>query len=243
MPLLPCNNHLNRPLGFSTGCLHKFMDSYSAEAIEQLSLRGQEAIEVICARIEEIPRLPAIAPLVKMFAIKSVHLPLKICYDNSLEIRTALKQLEDFYLQVGATTAVIHPESVADWSIFDDLQLDLAIENLDDRKPRWFGFEQFEKFFDRYPDRKMVLDLNHCYTYGDLAERTERYVSRFGDRITEIHLSGCETNKHHCRLFKYRQREIVDCLSSTSCPIIIESPFDNLSDIDTELQFISDCLK
>lgn len=227
-----------RPLGFSTGCLYKFMDSYSPEALDLLASQGLEAIEVMCTPIDKLNRLPDIIPLVKKFAVKSLHLPLKTKFRSDTVSREILLQLEEFYVEIGASLVVVHPEAVEDWKVFDFLAMNFAIENLDNRKPRWFNFEQFELFFDQHPDWQMVLDLNHCATYGDLEERADRYAGRFGDRIAEIHLSGCADNLGHCPLYEKDQKEIVACLAGTSCPIIIESPFDDASGFEKEIAYI-----
>lgn len=243
MPTLPIvHSNGSRPLGFSTGCLYRFFDTYSEEAIYWLGQQGLETIEVMCARIDQLDRLPAMVEKVKKFAVKSIHLPLKIQYANTPEIKDVLRRLEDFYHAIGASLVVVHPESIDDWSIFDDLSMNLAIENLDNRTPRWFGFEQFEKFLDERPDWSMVLDLNHCFTYPDSAELAKRYIDRFGDRIAEVHLSGCGPDMYHVPLYLLRQKEIVDCLPQTDCPIVIESPFDNLTGLIDEIDFIKSCV-
>ncbi|MFA6526417.1 MAG: hypothetical protein WCT26_03340 [Candidatus Buchananbacteria bacterium] len=230
-----------RPLGFSTGSLYRFMDSYSTEAIDLLAQQGLETIEFMCASVNDLHRLPALIGRLREFEVKSIHMPLGIQFDNTSAVHDVLKRLEEFYNEIGASLAVIHPESVDDWNIFDGLEMKFAIENLDNRKPRWFGFEQFEVFLAKHPDWSMVLDLNHCFTYDDKALRAKRYIERFGDRIAEIHLSGCDSEKYHCSLYVSEQKEIVDCLPQINCPIIIESVFYVNRGPELEIDFIKAC--
>lgn len=234
-----------RPIGFSTGCLYRYVvDTYSAEALEIISRQGLGAIEVMCADAEHIKCLPEMIPMVKKFSVKSLHLPVDVKYGNNRETRQLLGALNEFYQAIGATLTVVHPDQVVNWDVFKGRPMRLAVENMDCRKKNFRLANDFAEFFEDHPDWLLVLDLNHCAVNDRSLKLADDFISRFGERIAEIHLSGYTPDNFHLPLYQsHGQKDILNHLPAGNCPIIIESPFQTAIGPARELYYITRHLK
>lgn len=214
-----------RPVGFSTGCLHHNVDNtYAPEAVELLASKSLAAVEVMCAYGEHVRRLPAMVPALEDFAVKSIHLPVYVRYTNTKEIRLMLRAIEKFYLKIGASLAVIHPDLVDDWQVFQGREMCFAIENMDMRKSCFQRPEEFVDFFAIHPDWKFVLDINHCYVHDKSLALVDQFMKSCGKQLAEIHISGVGVDGYHKPLYLTRQAKLVNKIPNGPYPIIIESP-------------------
>lgn len=234
----------NRPVGFSTGCLYqkgRNLNTYSPEAIRVVANHSLEAIEVMCASADHVKYLPAMVPWLKEFKLKSIHLPvINTRYANNRETRLMLGKITEFYEAIDARLAVVHPDLVSDWKVFKISPMQFAVENMDNTKSCFRYPEEFVGFFERQPDWRLVLDLQHCYTNDKTLASADEFIRLFSDRLAEIHLSGCDRDKYHWPLYLTDQTVIVEKIPAGDCPIIIESPFkDFLRDLKQELSFIN----
>lgn len=232
-----------RLIGFSTGCFYRrdnIINIYSAEVIRLIAGNSLSAIEIMCGHPEQVKLLPAMIPMLKGFKVKSVHLPVDICYINTSEIRLMLRAIADFYQAIGASLAIVHPDIVDDWSVFDACPMRLAVENMDDRKRSFRRPQEFVNFFQEHPDWQFVLDLNHCFANDTSLASVDEFMDLFDDRLAEIHLSGSGVNGYHKPLYITEQVELVKKIPAGNCPIIIESPFnDYVLGPEQELSFIN----
>lgn len=236
----------NRPIGFSTGCFYKAKDNYeeidpySAKALKIWSALQLPAIEIMCNQAEHASFLPGMVKAVKKFPIKSLHLPLWR-YDANKETRALLRALSDFYQQVGATLAIVHPDMVKNWKVFKGFPMRFAVENMDDKKPAFQRPDEFDQFFTDQPDWSLVLDLNHIKCNDPSMAMAGGFIKKWGERIAEIHLSGCRNNIH-APLFNTKQAEIINSIPFGTCPIIIESPFVDRFGPQQELDYIAEVM-
>lgn len=121
-------------IGFSHGVLYKVMDNYTKEAFDIFTQNGSKIIEICVAKIKELDRLNKIIPFIRNYPYKSIHLPTDIEYDKDKATRNVLICISSFYKKIGANLALVHPDLVRDWNIFEGYPLDWAIENMDNRK-------------------------------------------------------------------------------------------------------------
>ena len=134
-----------------------------------------------------------------------------------------------------------HPDIVDNWDIFDKYKMNWAIENMDSRKERFKTVEELAEFFGKKPGWKFVLDLNHCFSNDKSMKLASDFVDSLGDRIVEIHLSGY--SGLHDPLFLTKQNFIIDYCKKSEAPIIIESVFDDVSQVQKEYDYIRNYLK
>lgn len=230
---------MKRKIGFSHGVLFKLLDVNKQENIKLLEECGSNAIEINCHRDNEVFSLNSLLPYVKNFEYKSLHAPVNIRYGNDDKTRILLRGLEDFYYKCGAELIVIHPDLVDNWSVFNEFNMKLAVENMDDRKKNFKNLNDLKNFFDKHPNWFLVLDVGHANSNDKTMILAKELIESFNERIVEIHLSGYE--KFHDPLHRTRQIEIIDYCKKLSTPIIIESvfePSDGLEGIKKEFNYI-----
>ena len=224
-----------KQIGFSHGVLHKIYNVYSEENINLLKNCGCNAIEINCHLIVDADKLDKILSSIQSFDPVSLHLPCDIRYKND-------KQTNDFYIKANADLAVVHPDLVEDWSVFDTyVSMNWAIENMDNRKRNFREADDLREFFKKNKNWKLVLDLGHCKANDKTMVLARDLIKEFKNRIVEIHLSGYEN--FHEPLFKTEQSEIIEYCNGLDVPIIIESTFEKSDSTDVivkEFKYISE---
>jgi hypothetical protein len=228
-----------RPIGFSHGVLFKLSDVYTPENISLFHDCGCTAIEINCHSAKEVSQLDSILPHLKGFEYISLHMPCDKPYRNDEQTKQLLKTLANFYRRAGAKLAVIHPDLVEDWGVFDGFPLDWAIENMDDRKEHYKDVTDLKNFFQDHPAWDLVLDVGHCNANDKSMALAADLIAEFKDRIKEIHLSGYEV--FHDPLHRTKQTEIIRCCQKLDVPIIIESTFepsDGTAGVQKEYDYI-----
>jgi hypothetical protein len=228
-------------IGFSHGVLYKIMDTYTKEAFDVYAAAGSEIIEICFAKDYEINKLPSIIPFVKNYSYRSIHLPSNVRYGNNAATKELLTKVMNFYRAISADLALVHPDIVDDWSVFDAFPLVWATENMDNRKRSHKNVDDIEHFFNRNSGWKLVLDLNHCYSNDTSMRLAEELIEKFRDKIAEVHLSGY--TKYHEPLYQTKQEAILQFCRQTKAPIIIESTFTSPAEVEKEMDYIKNFLQ
>lgn len=233
-----------RKIGFSHGDLFKVHDVYTKENIQILIDCGSNAVEINCHHVRETELVNRILPFIKNFKYISLHMPCDTRYGNNPETRNLLARLENIYIRSNAVLAVVHPDLVDDWNIFNDYKINWAIENMDARKNDFKDVNSLKKFFTENPRWSLVLDVGHCNDNDKSMALAENIISELRVKIKEIHLSGYLS--FHNPLHKTKQTEIIDYCKKLDVPIIIESTFeisDGTEAIKKEFDYIVENLK
>lgn len=233
-----------RQIGFSHGDLFKIHDVYTKENIELLKGCGSNALEINCHHVRDTELVDIIIPYIKDFEYVSLHTPCDTRYGNNHETRALLSKLENMYLRANAKLAVVHPDLVDDWSVFDDYNINWAVENMDARKDDFKDVYSLKNFFINHPSWSLVLDVGHCNDNDKTMVLAEDIISELKDKIKEIHLSGYLV--FHDPLYRTKQTEIIDYCKKLEVPIIIESTFDvsdGIEGVKKEFDYIVDSLK
>lgn len=174
------------------------------------------------------------------FEYYSLHAPCRdIVYGNDPETVGLLDRIQVLQDKYHFALVVFHPDTIADWTIFQHYDLPLAFENMDQRKKLARDVVSMKEIFTKV-DAKMVLDLNHCFVNDNTMALSRDFYDNFKDRISEIHISGFETL--HDPLYRTRQVEIIDSIPDREIPIIIESKQDTVEDIKREFAYITSVL-
>lgn len=225
---------LKRKIGFSQGCLHGF-DFFSEKILDVYLKNSDRAIEVHF-KTDKVDELEKIILDIKKFKYVSIHLPTDFRYGNNKETKEFLDKIYRFYLKIKAKLAVIHPNSVVGWEVFDNYEMNWAIENMDYKQVNYKYLEDFEKFFIEKNNWKMVLDLNHCFTNDKSMVLAKNFIDKLGSRIAEFHISGFVD--FHESLYKTDQKIILDFCKELDVPLIIESGFGSVEELQKEINYI-----
>jgi len=225
-------------IGFSTGVLYrkepdfnKLIKIYKSIRVNSLEIFfGQE--KLLCYNIK-IGNL-------KSFKHISIHAPTRnVIYKNDKKTKKILAQIEKIYKKLNAKFIVFHPDLVKDWKIFKNYSFEMAIENMDWRKP----FGQTVKDIKRVLKNKKIklaLDVNHCYTNDKTLRLLLDFYKNFKDRICEIHMSGFNSfSEYHEPLCITKQNKFLTLIPEIkNFPIIIESKCTNKKGAEKELKYI-----
>lgn len=233
-----------RLIGFSHGDLFKIHDVHTKENIKILKTCGSNALEINCHSSKEMELIISIIPFTKNFDYISLHTPGDIRYGNNVETKNLLSKLEIIYKQANARLAVVHPDLVDDWNVFNDYKINWAIENMDSRKTGFKDVDSIKIFFVNNPSWNLVLDLGHCNDNDKSMTLADNLISELKEKIKEIHLSGYLV--FHDPLYKTKQTEIINRCKKLEVPIIIESIFeisDGINGIKKEFDYIVANLK
>ena len=226
-----------RTIGFSHGVMYKSANPSSVETVEAFLKVAPDIIEINVHQPERLDEMGPVIESFKKFSRRSLHLSCGMDYGRNELAKMVMAKSEDLYAKTGCALALVHPDLVSDWSIFDGSQMKLAVENMDNRKQAFKGIEDFQKFFAEHDDWKLVLDLNHCFTNDPTLKLAQDFIDSFKPRITEIHLSGFAG--FHEPLFQTKQLDILNyCKQLPDADIVIESVIDNPDDLAREYEYI-----
>lgn len=209
-------------LGYSTGSLalgdfRKGIDMLketNATSIELSALREHEFLDII-ASLDKLN--------LEGFAYVSFHAPSKLKDISEKEIINCLLKVAKRNWPI-----VIHPDIITEneiegWNEFGDL---LCIENMDKRKPIGRTSDDLEQIFDCFPNASFCLDMAHSKQIDPTMLETKKMLTKFADRLKQIHLSEVNSNCRHELLnmeaiLSFRK---VSNLIPVGIPVILESP-------------------
>jgi hypothetical protein len=227
-------------LGFSTGVMYKKYPSSSKEIVDLCLGLGCNAIELNVASVKETELLEEniekIQASLAKFDYVSLHSPgIKVIFRNDETTKEILNVFQLAYNTFQCQCLVVHPDKVEDWKVFDNYHFNIAVENMSDDVP-FATPENLNPIFEKNPNYKMVLDVNHAYKTYNSPKLTTELSAAFRDRISEIHLSGYDT--FHDPLYRTKQLDIIQSVPSKKLPIIIESGCDTIEDMEKEYDYI-----
>ncbi len=121
-------------LGFSTGCLHKRLDT--AEALKNIRHAGSDHVELGFVKGLDNEWLSKVTPTdLDRFKYVSLHAP-KFGYDNNEESLDILKKIKHFNDHIrNLNLVVFHPDPIKNFDVLNEAGIPVGIENMDNRKP------------------------------------------------------------------------------------------------------------
>lgn len=230
------------PIGLSTGCFYEHASPLSEEILLLSKNISSEALEICCVGGFTIDghHLDDIKPsLLHGVNFISLHSPCGITshnrYADDKETHEVLQRLQEVSERLPIKHVVFHTDTIKDWKIFRNYKINVALENLDNRKSFGLDVEQMKFAFDQI-DCGFVLDLNHCYTLDTSMKLADELLNNFSDRLCEVHISGHK--KYHDLLFETKQEAISKYIKQFDVPLIIESLCKNWQDAKNEFDYI-----
>lgn len=207
-------------IGFSTGCFYRELSV--KEALKFLKDFGIDVAEFKIGTIDDIKN-GKIDTLSKEdlagFRYLSLHAPV-VNYGNNDDTKIVFKKINELHKIRKLDMVVFHPDTVEDFSVFENLKFPVGFENMDNRKKTHRIVGDMENLL-KNKNFDFVLDVNHIYSNDRSLKLGKEFYSKLGNRIKEIHLSGYK--ELHDPLFETKQREIIDIIQDFDIPIINES--------------------
>jgi hypothetical protein len=180
-----------RPIGFSTGALAL---SDFRLALEQLQGQPVDSIELSALRYRELrPLLDALGTLtLASYKYKSIHAPSSFDADQESEIVDLLRRFIPSNWPI-----ILHPDTIHDFSAWRVFGKQLAIENMDRRKPIGRTLEELNIVFAKLPEAMLCFDIGHARQCDTTMTEAYRILRAYSSRLCQIHVSEVNTASRH----------------------------------------------
>jgi hypothetical protein len=180
-----------RPIGFSTGALAL---SDFRLALEELQAQPVDSIELSALRYRELrPLLEALGNLpLTSYRYISIHAPSSFDADQEVEIIDLLRRFVPNHWPI-----VLHPDAIHDFSAWRVLGKQLAIENMDRRKPIGRTMEELKTIFEKLPDAMLCFDIGHARQCDTTMTEAYRILRTYSNRMCQLHVSEVNTGSRH----------------------------------------------
>lgn len=217
-------------IGFSTGAL---MLGNFQEALRLLRGTSMTAVELSALRLPELPVLIRALPGLNLeqFSYVSVHAPSRFSAGEEEGVIELLRLIPKGW------PIIIHPDTIHDsgkWIGFDS---QLAIENMDRRKPDGRSAEELSRWYDQLPNARLCFDLAHAHQCDRTMTEAFRILLKFRERMCQLHISELDSTGHHFPL-SYGSMQAFSEIGSLipgDPPLILES-LNPLHGADDEMQ-------
>jgi hypothetical protein len=214
-------------IGFSTGALS--LGNFQ-EALRMMRGTSMTAVELSALRLPELPVLiDSLSQLdLGQFAYVSIHAPSRFTAEEEGRVVEFLHRVPKEY------PIILHPDTIHDSGKWVRFGNQIAIENMDRRKPDGRSAEELSRWFDLLPDARLCFDLAHAHQCDRTMTEAFRILLRFRDRICQLHVSELDSAGHHFPLSfgSIQAFSEVASLIPVDSPAIIESlnPLDGVGD-------------
>lgn len=206
-------------IGFSTGALAPGDVGRALRDIESAGLRSVEFSALRWPELEPVAARMAEEDLSR-FTYVSFHAPSVFSWEQE----PGLVQFLAGRIPARATI-VVHPDSIRRFDLWNQLGERLAIENMDKRKPGGRSAEEMEAIFRQLPRARFCFDIGHARQCDPSMTEAYRLLSRFLNRLVQLHVSDVTSDSRHGRLSEtaiVAFRELAQRLPA-DVPLIVES--------------------
>lgn len=199
----------NQPFGVSTGYLEQQRGDWPRLVWSAVAV-SRDAAELSAL---SWPELPSLVEFLRTcgrlpFQYLSIHAPTKDRGDF-----TEWTLAESIWpLAADLDGLVVHPDTVDEWRPLRLLRHLVLIENMDDRKAFGKTVDELDHVFANMPDAGFCLDVPHAASVDPSMELAHELVTRFGDRLRQLHLSSLDDTGHHIPLTVFDQERFADVL-------------------------------
>lgn len=219
-----------RKIGFSTGAV-SFGDFDGALKI--LAESQLCAVELSALRISEVRPLVEAIPRLDLASYEyiSVHAPSSFSRVEEPELVALLMRFPREW------PIVVHPDAIYTPDLWRVFGTQMAIENMDRRKPIGRTAAELARVFTLYPEARLCFDIGHARQFDASMSEAYLIITSFWDRIVQVHVSEVDTSNRHDRVsfaaeIAFRQ---VSKLLPQDAPLILESRISQ-SAVDFEVQ-------
>jgi len=227
-------------IGFSTGSI-----AYSnyKKALNDLSHHFDliNSVELSALREEELePLVNDLDDLdLSNYKYISFHAPSKLDKLSEKQTIELLKIIADKKFNI-----ILHPDVIKDFSLWEQFEDLLLIENMDKRKPIGRTLEELEIIFSKLPKANLCFDIAHSRQVDPTMYESRKILNLFLYKLKQIHISEVNSMSKHVTMSIetiLAFRKVADLIPS-DIPTIIESPADE-SEIDLEINNVFRALR
>jgi len=217
---------MKKTFSFALGCLWRWHDSKNrGELIKYVEKLGVSGVEITLGYKEEISAFKISdkdKKWLKSLDYVSIHAPFSLLKEakDQNEVISQLDAIKSLYQEVNAKNVIIHPDNLPSPKILEKYNFNISTENLMPRSK--MGIAQMKKIFRKYPKNRLCLDVSHAYLWSEL--ETKKIVDNFGEKISQIHLSGTYRKKDHQSLRGVTKKFLrsIEPIKELRVPIVIE---------------------
>lgn len=217
---------MKKTFSFALGCLWRWQDSKNrGKLIKYVKKLDVSGVEITLGRKEEISAFKISnkdKKWLKSLGYVSIHAPFSLLKEakDQDEIISQLDEIRKIYKETNAKNVIIHPDNLPSPKILEKYDFDISTENLTPRSR--VGIAQMKKIFRKYPKIKLCLDVSHAYLWSEL--ETKKIVNNFGEKISQVHLSGTYRKKDHQSLRGVTKKFLrsIEPIKKLQVPIVIE---------------------
>lgn len=202
----------------------KELEDYLEEILEIQN----DAIELSLTRPQKIRHVftDKIYSLISKFDYISIHAPVRKTDGSAIkypskEGEKLLDILDKIIYSINPNTLLFHPDIVENFDYLSNKYPEiLAYENMDSAKSFGKTIEDMYEIFQKAPNSKWVLDINHIYTNDKSMVLAKEFYTNFKDRLVHYHISSLG-NFHDCFCLTHED-EILKGVLSFDKPLIHE---------------------
>lgn len=191
------------------------------EALRLMSATSMSAVELSALRLAELPLLIEALPRLdlRQFQYVSLHAPSRFSAaeeDGVIELLRSVPQ---------ECPIIVHPDTIHDSEKWAQFGRQVAIENMDRRKQDGRSADELSHWFDRLPNARLCFDLAHAHQCDRTMTEAFRILSKYRDRICQLHISELDSTGHHFSLSFGSVRAFLEVapLIPAESPTILES--------------------
>lgn len=180
-----------RPIGFSTGALAL---SDFRLALQELQGKPVDAVELSALRYRELNQLLLSLKELPLANYKyiSIHAPSSFAVEQEREIIELLQRYVPPEWPI-----VLHPDTIHNFEAWKNLGRQLAIENMDRRKPIGRTVEELKVIFEKLPEATLCFDIGHARQCDPTMTEAFRILQAYSDRLSQLHISEVNTASQH----------------------------------------------
>jgi hypothetical protein len=208
-----------RPIGFSTGALAR---ADFRRALRELEGKPLDSLELSALRYPELPvLLNSLRDLsLSSFRYIAIHAPSEFGEHEEVEVVKLLKALVPVTWPI-----IVHPDTIHNYELWKSFGSQVAIENMDRRKPTGRTVEELKTIFERLPEARLCFDIGHARQFDTTMTEAYRILKLFAEKLCQVHVSEVNSASQHesvsfASILAFSQ---VANLISESVPLIIES--------------------
>lgn len=211
-----------RQIGFSTGALAKSDFEAALRRLRSIENSDVAAIELSALRDAELPRLMSALPTLDLrrYRYVSLHAPSRLVALSEAAVAELLTPCIDRHWPV-----IVHPDVINDVSCWRRFGTLLCIENMDKRKKTGRTARELAPYFAALPEARLCFDVAHARQIDPTLGHAREILRRFGNRLTQIHVSELDADGKHERLSMSMVLSIQSLAQrlASEAPAIIES--------------------
>ena len=223
---MSASKSINQRFGFSTGALER---GNFRSAVSWLVHHHIRNVELSALRYDELE--PLVDDLDQLplgnFDYVSLHAPSAFTRQQEHRVVQLLQKVRHRHHQ---WNIIVHPDVIYTPSLWSCFGEQLLIENMDRRKASGRTADELDVLFHKLPKARLCLDVAHARQMDSTLTLLAEIISRFSERIAEVHVSELDSSCRHRPLSwgaVTAYRRFSEYLAS-SAHVIIESSLDKV---------------